>query len=134
MNDFQTLTKAKKLIENCVSYGSANRRIAEMISSEDFLHAVFNPKSDKMGTMEDISACVTAIYDMASKCQCIRDFVDTIDRYGYRNMNRASSTFLVNLVNLGMASIDADASDLGRDLDHGVFVQSDFHAPRRKRN
>lgn len=134
MNDFQTLTKAKKLIENCVSYGSANRRIAEMISSEDFLHAVFNPKSDKMGTMEDISACVTAIYDMASKRKGIRVFVDTIDRYGYRNMNRASATFLVNLVNLGMASIDAAASDLGRELDHGEIGQSDFNAQMRKLN
>lgn len=57
MNDYQTLTRAKKLIENSVSYGRANRRLAEMLSSEEFLHAVFNPKGDKMGTMEDISAC-----------------------------------------------------------------------------
>ena len=134
MNDYQTLTRAKKLIENSVSYGRANRRLAEMLSSEEFLHAVFNPKGDKMGTMEDISACMTAIYDMASKRKGIRVFVDTIDRYGYRNMNRASATFLVNLVNLGMASIDAVASDLGREMDHNEITREEFNAQMRKLN
>lgn len=134
MTNYQALTKGKKIMENAAAYGHGNRQIVDMISSEDFLHAVFNPQAEKNATMDDFAALVTAIYDYGSKRKAVNAIVESIDRYGYRNMCRASAAFLVNLVNLGMATIDADASELGREADHDEISRDDYSREMRKLN
>jgi hypothetical protein len=135
-NDMKTLSKACNLLDggNGWSGDRYRKKLVETIADEDFLAAVFKPVAGEGYTKADISAKLTQLYDSATKRSSIRFIAEAIDDYGYGNMNRASAAFLATLVNLGMATIDTKAMDLGRARDHDEISSREFDRNMEKLN
>lgn len=128
-NDYKVLDKAYNLFDNATEMASDNfrRKLIRTLTDEEFLMAVFRPTGGPGYGKEDLSAKIAQLYDAASRRKTISAISDALDDYGYGGMGRPSAVFLVTLVNLGMASIDAKATDLGRQQDHDDISNRDFN-------
>lgn len=127
-NDMKTLSKGYELLDSANIMGSDRfqRKLLALLSDEEFLAAVFKPVVGDGYTKADISAELCHVYDAAIKRSTISAISEALSGYGYGDMGRTSACFLTTLVNLGMASIDTKASDLGREKDHGEISDREF--------
>lgn len=127
------LEKAYDLFDeaNQMSSGQLRKKLLRTITNEDFLMALFRPSSTN-ASKEELNAAITRIYDAASKRSTIASIAEAISDYGFGDMGRASATFLVTLVNLGMANIDEKASDLGRAKDHNEIGDGEYNRQMAK--
>lgn len=127
-NDVRTLNRAYSLFESASEMGSGSfrRKLIQTITDRDFIAALFRPNIDKSYGKEEAAAKITQVYDVASRRKTIHAIAEALNDYGYGGMTRTTAVFLVTLVNLGMATIDAKASDLGRQKDHGEINGHEF--------
>ena len=135
-NTTEMLSKAYNLFDSANEMSSERfrRKLLNIITDDEFLMAIFKPEIASNEDKDLIAAMVSQVYDAASKRSVISAIADAISDHGYYDLNRASATFLVTLVNLGMASIDSKASDLGRAKDHNEISSSDFNRGMAKLN
>lgn len=132
-DDLKMLERAYDLFDDAAHMNGdkLRRKLCAMLSDEDFLMAIFKPDT-KEHPKEELNAAIARVYGVASKRSTISAIADAISDYGYGDMGRASATFLVTLVNLGMATIDSKASDLGRERDHDEVSDRDYNRQMSK--
>lgn len=132
-DDLAVLERAQELFEDASrSPGEKlERKLRSLVADERFLKAMFKPDTAKV-PKETINAAIARIYDVASKRSAIATLAEAISDYGYMDMGRASATFLVSLVNLGMATIDEKATDLGREKDHDEVSDREYNRQMAK--
>lgn len=135
-DDSKILTRAVHVFEsaNTMSSDRFRKRLVELIANDNFLMAIFRPTPSSGVSKEDLRAIITQVYDAASKRSTVSTIAEAISEYGYSSMSRTSAVFLVSLVNLGMATIDSKASDLGRAKDHGEISSREFERNISKLN
>jgi hypothetical protein len=137
MNDLQTLCRAYELLDSSNEYsaGRFRKKLINMLEDEDFLRAIFKPQADpQRGVTKDaLSAKITQVCDVATKRSTVHALADALEEHGYRlNGQRTPAVFLVTIVNLGMATIDSKATDLGRAKDHEEISDESFNKEMRK--
>lgn len=133
-NDMKMLSRAYELMDsaNDMSSDRFRRKLIRLISDEDFLMAIFKPSAGENYTKAELSAKLNQVYDVACKRSTISAIAEAMSDYGYGDMGRASATFLVTLVNLGMATIDTKAQDLGRAQDHDEISDREYNRNMEK--
>lgn len=125
-DDLAVLDKAYNLFDSANSMSSSrlHKKLVNLLGSEEFLRAMFRP--DLSGGKENTKAMITNVYDVATKRSTIRAIATALCDCGYFELTRTSAVFLASLVNLGMATVDGKASDLGRRLDHNDISKADY--------
>ena len=117
MDTLRILNKAADLFEDPYGSEKLKKKVISLLGNEDFLKAIYDPDLSDC-SKEEANAAITRVYDLASKKAGIQLITEALSDYGHYNLGRASACFLATLVNLGMANIDAKATDLGRAKDH----------------
>lgn len=132
--DMKILNRAYELLDsaNEMSSDRFRKKLLDLIGNDDFLMAIFKPTIGEDESKEEISAKITQIYDAASKRSTIGAIAEALSDHGYYSLMRPSATFLVTLVNLGMATIDTKASELGRAKDHDEISEREFNRNMEK--
>lgn len=132
-DELHVLSEAADLFASCkqMRTDKFNRRLIALINSEEFLRAMFRPNM-KDGKKDEITAKITQVYDAAGKPSVIEAITEAVADYGYRDFSRATTAFLTSIVNLGVSTIDAKASDLGRAMDHDEIDQREYDRQMRK--
>ena len=132
-DDLAMLKRAYDIFDEAGRVGTRRigKKIARLLSDPDFFTAIFKPDT-KGSSKEELNAQIGRVFDAASKRGAIESIVDAISDYGYWDMGRGTACFLATLVNLGMATIDAKATDLGRAKDHNEIGGSDYERSMRK--
>jgi len=127
-NDQKTLNRAATLFDSASEMGSGSfrRRLIQTITDQEFIGALFKPIVTKDYGKEEAAAKITQVYDVASRRKTIHAIAEALNDYGYGGMTRTTAVFLVTLVNLGMATIDAKATEIGRQKDHSEINGREF--------
>ena len=135
-DDLRILGRAYEIFDsaNEMSSDRLRRKLLNLLSDDEFLMAVFKPTVTGDETKEALNVKIQQVFDAASKRSVVSAIADAISDHGYFDLSRASATFLVTLVNLGMATIDTKASDLGREKDHNEISDRDYSKGMAKLN
>ena len=135
-DDLRILGRAYEIFDsaNEMSSDRLRRKLLNLLSDDEFLMAVFKPTVTGDETKEALNVKIQQVFDAASKRSVVSAIADAISDHGYFDLSRASATFLVTLVNLGMATIDTKASDLGRKKDHNEISDRDYSKGMAKLN
>lgn len=130
----QILERAIKLFDgvNSMVTDRYRRKLVDLIADETFLRAIFRPTPRNDTTKEEMRSLIMQVYDAASKRSSVAALADAISDYGYSYLSRTSAVFLVSLVNLGMATIDNKAADIGRARDHNEVSAREYERVIRK--
>ena len=131
--DLRMVRRATDIFNDCrrtsTSRGT-NRRMLDLISDRDFLHAVFCPDTRQP---DEFNSCLTDMYNAASKKSTIRVLANTLADYGFSHMQRrTTAVFITTIINMGMAGVNGDAQELGRLQDHGEISERNFDAQMDK--
>ena len=132
-DDVRILNRAYELFDDA-SHGSGDslkRKLVRLIGDEEFLMAIYRPDT-KATTKEQLNTLIGQVFDVASKKNCINTIAEAISDNGYYELGRPSACFLVTLVNLGMATIDSKATDLGRAKDHEEISTREYDKGMRR--
>lgn len=135
-DELRILGRAYEIFDsaNEMSSDRLRRKLLNLLSDDEFLMAVFKPTVTGDETKEALNVKIQQVFDAASKRSVVSAIADAISDHGYFDLSRASATFLVTLVNLGMATIDTKASDLGREKDHNEISDRDYSKGMAKLN
>ena len=135
-DDLRILGRAYEIFDsaNEMSSDRLRRKLLNLLSDDEFLMAVFKPTVTGDETKEALNVKIQQVFDAASKRSVVSAIADAISDHGYFDLSRASATFLVTLVNLGMATIDTKASDLGREKAHNEISDRDYSKGMAKLN
>lgn len=109
--------------------GSARteRMLTQMLSSREFLHAVYCPEDPRrIYSKEDFAAKLVQLYEVASKPRTVAAVADILYDYGVRNFPRTTAVFLATVVNIAIADMNARATDIGSRHDHGEIGDEEY--------
>ena len=133
-SDMKILSRAYEIFDsaNEMSSDRFRKKLLNLIGDDEFLMAIFRPRITEEEPKEALSAKIAQVYDVASKRSVISVIAEALSDHGYYSLMRPSATFLVTLVNLGMATIDTKATDLGRMKDHNEISDREFNRNMEK--
>lgn len=133
-DDMRVLDKAYALFDdaNSMSSDRFRKKLVRTLADEEFLMSIFKPTAGEGYGKAELGAKITQVYDAACKRSTVSAIAEALSDYGYGDMGRASAVFLVTIVNLGMATIDTKATDLGRAYDHDEIGESEYNRNLKK--
>lgn len=133
-NNLSTLSNAIDLFDSVKATNGdrTNRKIVNLLGSEDFLVAVFRPTINGRVSQSEVSAKITELYDTVGRARVALGIANALSDYGVRSLKRTSAVFLVTMVNLGMTTINEKATELGIQRDHDNISEENYQSILRK--
>lgn len=134
-SDSRQLSKAITLFEDLTrnrGFGRIEKRIVDLLGSHEFLHAVYCPITDRNNPKDIFTSRLVSLYEAASKPSAMRGLADILSDYSHFGYRRTTAVFLTTLVNLAMADMNSNATDLGSRRDHGDIDEDEYERKLEK--